>query len=38
MMEELKDILNYSDEYPEFEILMDLRDQGKNISANYFFR
>lgn len=38
MMEELKNILNYSDEYPEFEILMDLRDQGKSISANYFFR
>lgn len=38
MMEELKDILNYSDEYPEFEILMYLRDQGKSISADYFFR
>lgn len=40
MMEELKDVLTYSDgkEYMEFEILMYLRDHGKNISASYFFR
>ncbi|NLK66756.1 MAG: LapA family protein [Campylobacteraceae bacterium] len=40
MMEELQDVLMYSDgeQYYEFEILKYLRDQGKNVSASYFFR
>ncbi|NLY03687.1 MAG: LapA family protein [Campylobacter sp.] len=39
MIEDLKEKLMYSDggDYEKFEILVYLKDQGKNIPANYFF-